>query len=143
MKQSVTILFMFCLYSLAAHSVMANEISVSDPWIREAPPGAKMLAAYMTIGNNSTHRILLEAASSPNFRMIEIHQVTMHEGIARMIKQSRLRIEAQSSIVLKPGSYHLMLMEPIQPLDADDKVKIQLRFDNGETIDVIAVVQKR
>jgi len=97
----------------------------------------------MTISNNSTHKVSLEKASSPEFKKIEIHRTEMHEGMAQMMRQSHLQIEAQGNVVLKPGSYHLMLMEPIRPFKADDKVQLHLRFDNGEVIDMIAVVQKR
>ena len=41
----------FCLLAVTRAGVA--EIQVTDPWIREAPPSARMLAAYMTISNDS------------------------------------------------------------------------------------------
>ena len=128
---------------LTANNVRASEISVTDPWIREAPAVAGVLAAFMTIRNNSRHSVQINSASGADFTMVEIHRTMIHEDMAQMVKQSSLRIEAGESLVLEPGGYHLMLMKPKRPLRAGDKVIIQLHFASGETIDVITEVKKQ
>ena len=143
MKQIKLLLIVFCLFLFFAHRVPADAISVTDPWIRAAPPGARALGAYMTISNHSNHTVTLETVSSPDFPMIQIHLTKMHEGMAHMLKQSSLLIQSGNSVVLEPGGYHLMLMRPIRSLELGDLVKLQLHFDNGELIDVSAVVRKQ
>lgn len=143
MKQTLLILLVLSLTLFTVHNVRAGEISVTDPWIREAPAVAGVLAAYMTISNNSRHTVQIDSASGADFTMIEIHRTMMHEDMAQMVKQSSLRIEAGKSLVLEPGGYHLMLMKPRRPLRAGDKVILQLHFTSGETIDVIAEVRKQ
>ena len=143
MKQSIKILLLFCLTLLSAICAGAGEISVTNPWIREAPPVAKMLAAYMTISNNSNHRVHLESAASIDFEMVEIHRTVTQEGMSHMMKQSSLQLEGGGNVTLEPGGYHLMLIKPKQFLKAGDKVKLQLNFDNGEAVDVTAVVRNQ
>jgi hypothetical protein len=67
----------------------------------------------------------------------------MSHGMAHMMKQKNLQIDAGTSVVLEPGSYHLMLMGPVRVLRAGDEVRLQLIFDNGEALDVTAVVKKQ
>jgi len=132
----------FCFFLLIAGQVLAGEVTVTDPWIREAPPGAKALSAYMKISNNSDQTITLESASSPDFPMIKIHQTNMHDGMVHMQKKSNLQIEPGGSIMFKPNSYHLMLMHPDRPLKAGDTVELKLQLGDGEALEVTAIVRK-
>ncbi len=142
MKQSKLIPILFCLSLLFAYRLPADAISVTGPWIREAPAGARALGAFMTISNHSSHALTLESISSPDFTMIQIHLTRMHEGMAHMFKQSNLLIPSGKSVTLEPGGYHLMLMHPVRALKSGDPVKLQLHFDNGEVIDISADVRK-
>jgi periplasmic copper chaperone A len=143
MKQAQLIPIFFCLFLLTASQVLAGDVSVTDPWIREAPPGAKALSAYMKISNNSTEPVTLKSVSSPDFPMIRIHQTKMHEGMAHMQKQASLQIDPGESVTLEPNSYHLMLMHPVRSLQAGDEVKFQIQLSNGELLDVKAIVRKQ
>ncbi len=143
MKQWLLILFMFGLCLPTTKVARAGEIRITDPWIREAPAVAQVLAAFMTISNDSRQSVQLEAASSTDFSTVEIHRSMTHAGMAHMMKQSSLEIEGGGSVALRPGGYHLMLMKPKRSLPAGTEVTLQLSFDNGETIDVTAVVRKQ
>ena len=143
MKQLMRILLFFCLTLLAATCAGAGDISVTGPWIREVPPAVRMLAAYMTISNNSKETVQLESAASDDFEMVDIHRTETQEGMSHMMKQIGLRIEGGGDVRLEPGGYHLMLMQPRRRLQADNKVLLKLHFDNGEDIDVTAVVRKQ
>jgi periplasmic copper chaperone A len=143
MKQPIKILFVLFLFLLAPINAKASEVSVANPWIREAPPGTQMLAAYMRISNNSKHTIQLESAASDDFEMVAIHRTETHEGMSHMTKQSGLQIKSGENVMLEPGGYHLMLMKPKRNLQSGDNIKLQLQFDKGEVIDVTAVVRKQ
>lgn len=93
MKQWLLILFLFGLFLPTAKAAQTSEIRVIDPWIREAPAAAQVLAAFMTISNESRQSVQLEAASSTDFSTVEIHRSMTHAGMAHMMKQSSLQIE--------------------------------------------------
>lgn len=143
MRRPVLFLFVMALALCSAAVAGAGAISVSEPWIPEAPPNAKALAAYMTLANSSSDSVSLETVSSPDFKLVEIHMTDMSHGMAHMMKHKNLPIAAGTSLVLRPGGYHLMLMEPVRALRAGDEVRLQLSFDNGETLDVTAAVKKQ
>ena len=142
MKQLMRILLFFCLTLLAATCAGAGDISVTGPWIREVPPAVRMLAAYMTISNNSKETVQLESAASDDFEMVDIHRTETQEGMSHMMSQAGLQIKGGGNVRFEPGGYHLMLMNPRRHLQAGDKVILELHFDNGEAIEVTAVVRK-
>jgi len=141
MKNTIRIT-LFSLLVLAVAPSRAGDIAILDAWIPEAPPTAKILAGYLTIKNHSKAAVMLESAASDDFGAIEIHASEMHDGMMHMRKEHHLTIDADSSLKLEPGGYHLMLMDQRKPLKAGDQIDIELRFSNGESIRIKAEVRK-
>jgi copper(I)-binding protein len=139
---------LFCLLCLvpfcwALPWAHAADITVQDPWIREAPPTATMLAAYMVIHNSGKQPLQLLAATSADFDSVEIHQTTMHQGMMQMKAVKGIPITPGAAAVLEPGGYHLMLIGPHRPVRSGDQFTLQLHFDQSEDLAVSAVVRKR
>lgn len=103
-------------------------VTISDAWIREAPPGAKHLAGYLVIENNLSSTITLTGVSSESFATAQIHQTTMDDGVARMRMIDELAIEPGRSQAFSPGGMHLMLMNPKANVVAGDTIVLVLHF---------------
>jgi len=123
--------------------------SANGAWVREAPPNASAMAGYVTITNNSDKDRTLVFAKSKQFNAVEIHRTIVEDGVAKMRRQEDLPIPAGESLVLEPGSYHLMLMTPKSAYKADDEVTVTvcLRLDGDpnnqiEEVDIIMPVKK-
>ncbi len=104
-----------------------------DPWIREAPPGMTMLGGYVTLHNTGRSAVQVVGAESAAFGSIELHKTEVVDGTAKMLRQDRLEIPAGGELALKPGGYHLMLMQPKRPLKAGDKVDITFKLGDKTT----------
>ena len=117
-------------------------LEMRDGWVREAPPGAMALAAYMTLSNTGETDRKLVSASGPAFGAVELHRSVVEDGMARMLPQDSMPIPAGGELVLKPGDYHLMLMRPKSALKAGDQVELSLGFDDGSTMPVTLPVRK-
>ncbi|HEY5603735.1 MAG TPA: copper chaperone PCu(A)C [Gammaproteobacteria bacterium] len=130
----------FLMGKVSAHT--DGGVVVKDAWVREAPPNAKVLAAYMTIENHTAQQKVLTGVSSSAFGAIEIHKTVQKDGMASMAPQKELTIAAENSVQLEPGGLHLMLFNPGTPLKAGDSVTFTLKFANGGTSIVSAKVQK-
>ncbi|MCP4699979.1 MAG: copper chaperone PCu(A)C [Gammaproteobacteria bacterium] len=126
----------------SAVSADTQSILVHEPWVREAPPNMKVLAAYLSLENTGSEPRVMTSVESPVCERIEIHNVVMEDGMAHMAEQEKLEIPPQSSVTLAPGGFHLMLMGSKQPLRAGDSVALTLHFKNGESILVKALVRK-
>jgi copper(I)-binding protein len=117
-------------------------LQVENAWVREAPPGAHMMAGYMTVKNPGASEVALTAVDSPAFAHVMLHKSATVDGVARMIHQDKIVIPAHGLVELKPGSYHLMMPAPERRLVAGDRVDFILRFSNGETLRVQADIVK-
>ena len=142
MKKSVFMLAIMLIGTFAWAT--ENAIEISDPWVREAPPVATVLAAYMVINNHSAVDRTLVQVSSPVFETVEIHQMVMDNGMMEMKPQTELIIAANSQRILKPGGYHLMLMGRKKEITlvAGDNVDLTLKFADGEEITFTVPVRR-
>lgn len=118
------------------------QLEITDAWSPEAPPGRTM-AGFMTLENTSDTVVALMDGQSPQFGRIEIHDMVNDDGVMRMRRLDQLVIEAKESISLKPGSFHLMLMEPKVTLVAGDAIDLVFVDDQGNNHPITLVVRPR
>ncbi len=117
-------------------------IAVRDAWVREAPPGALVLAAYLTLENPGIAEERLVAVLSPDFERVEMHATRVRDGVASMVALDALPIAPRSVVKLAPGGYHFMLLRPRRALVAGATVHLELRFDSGVRLTVSAPVRR-
>ena len=130
------------LVLLATIASAAGTLEAQDAWVREAPPTATVLGAYLQLHNHTDRTLTLVHASSPDFKSVEIHRSSMSNGVARMTPVPRLVLKAQGVLSFEPGGLHLMLIEPHRELHAGDKVSITLHFTDHSEFEFSAPVQK-
>ncbi len=140
-KKTIGLVFV-ALIGLNTTFAMAN-IVIDDPWIRSAPPNAPALGLFMQITNHSDYDVkLLSASVDSGYRIVELHRTIPVEGVMMMVKQDFMPIPAQGNLTLKPGSWHIMLIEPESVPSEGEFVKVKLTFDNGQTKIIHAKVRK-
>ncbi len=89
----------------------ADHITVSNAWIRSPAPGQTVTGAFLTLTNSSETASALTSASSSVAAVVEIHETSMSDGMMRMRKVSHVDIPANGFAELKPGSFHIMLID--------------------------------
>jgi copper(I)-binding protein len=116
-----------CLFMVIAGSTLAAPtMDVIDGWVREAPPTSRVLAAYMRIINLTEGDLTVTGITSPDFEAADLHRTVVEDGVARMLPVPELTIPAGGSITLEPGGLHLMLFDPVRPLQQGDSVTLVL-----------------
>ncbi|NNF16877.1 MAG: copper chaperone PCu(A)C [Gammaproteobacteria bacterium] len=118
------------VWLLAACSPAADVV-IDDAWIRAAPPGAHMLAAYGTITNQRGDEIVIQGVESAQFASVSVHESLEINGTATMRPAGDLRLAPGQSIDLRPGGLHFMLMGPTAEFDRTQQATIRLLFDDG------------
>lgn len=137
-------LFFALLFCTGSMLSMAGEGPVaSNAWVREAPPGASMMAAYLVIENPGDTDVTLVDIESPAFAHVMLHRSVTVDGVARMQHQDAIPIPAHGSLVLEPGGYHLMMPAPDTRLVAGDNVEFILIFADDTRLQVTAEVRKK
>jgi len=102
------------------------EVTVTEAWVRATVPKQTATGAFMTL--RSTEDVSLVGAASPAAHIVEVHQMVMSGNVMAMRAIDDLPLPAGKTVELKPGGYHVMLMELVKPLKAGDKVPVTLTF---------------
>ena len=139
-----TIQFLVVVFmSFYASQLFADHIKISNAYIPEGPPVSRVLAGFMEIRNSSNKTVYIDSIKSPDFGAIEMHLSKEVDGVARMFPQPQLVIEANSSLILKPGSYHLMLFRPQRALKHGDQCVLTFTLGNGTQFNYTLPVRKK
>jgi len=136
--------FTVLLLLIGSSLVMADAtLTIGEPWIREAPPTARVMAGYLTMINAGDTPVTVTSISSPDFEDAEIHRTVVEDGIARMLPVSQLEIPANSPLKLEPGGLHLMLFNPQRPLPEGETVTLIIHHSNGSKVTATAPVIRK
>ncbi len=140
-------LFLAAAVSLLALPATAQDyklgsLEITTPWTRATAPTARTGGGFMTITNKGTTADRLVSARSTVSDKVEIHEMQMDGSVMRMRELAKgLDIPPGATVMLKPGSYHIMFMELKAPLAKDAKVPVTLVFEKAGSIDVQLNVQ--
>lgn len=118
------------------------QIEVAGAWARPTIGPSRVSAAYMTIANKGATGDLLKSARTPKAKSVELHQTTMTaDGVMQMRQvEDGLPVEAGSSLVLRPGGAHFMLLGLEDALEAGQALILTLEFANAGLVDVVVPV---
>ena len=141
LRTLLTTLFITLFFSHAA--VAESALTFDEAWIAEAPPSSRVMVAYMKINNSGDQIAKIVSASSESYKRITFHQTQNENDMAKMKHMSTLTIPAKGQLVLKAGSHHIMLFNPVKRLKAGDQVTLNLKLENGDTVNLIVPVQKQ
>ena len=116
---------------LTVHTAWAQNITVSDAWARATVAGQKATGAFMTLQAPQGARLV--AANSPVASVTEIHEMKMVDQVMKMSALPQgLALPAGQKVELKPGGYHIMLMDLKAPLAAHSEVTLSLTFQDAQ-----------
>jgi copper(I)-binding protein len=118
------------------------QVSVSEPWVRGTVESQMATGAFMRLTAATDARLL--AARSPVAGIVELHEMAMENNVMRMREITRLDLPAGRTVELRPGGYHVMLMDLKRTLKPGEEVPITLDFEQGGkrlTVQVKAVVR--
>lgn len=108
-------------------------VTVEGAWARASVPGQTGTGAFMKL--TAREKLTLVGVASPAAGVAEVHEMKMDGDVMKMRAVPGLELPAGKAVELKPGGYHLMLMELKAPLKPDTQVPVTLSFRNakGET----------
>ena len=123
------------LTTVCAVSAFAQNVTVTDAWARATVQGQKATGAFMKITAKDNAKLV--SASSSAAGVVEIHEMKMDAGVMRMRELAQgLALPAGETVALRPGGYHLMLMDLRAPLREGTPVPVTLVFERAGRIEV-------
>ncbi len=140
-------LFLALLFTLgtihaASHGTKADNLEITGAWARATPPRAKNGGAFLTVTNHGMVADKLVAASTEMAKKTELHNHINDNGIMRMRHVPHVEVPAHGQAVLKPGSYHVMMMGLKGPLREGEMLMVKLTFKKAGTVMVHMPIMK-
>ena len=123
-------------------SAAQAQTTVKEPWARATVAQQKASGAFMQLQSAKGGKLL--SASSPVAGVVEIHEMAMEGNVMKMRAVPSLDLPAGKTVDLKPGGYHVMLMDLKKPLAAGDTVPLTLVVESAgqrETVEVKVTVR--
>ncbi len=115
---------------VVASGAAAAQVQVKDAWARPALQGQMATGAFMSLMSSDGARLV--GVSSPVAGVVEIHEMVMEGSVMKMRAIPGLDLPPGRSVELKPGGYHVMLMDLKRPLKAGDRVPVELRLETRD-----------
>ena len=77
----------------------------------------------------------LVGVSSPAAGIAEVHEMKVEKDVMKMRSVPELDLPAGQTVSLKPGGYHVMLLDLKAPLAKDSTVPVTLRFKDAKGVE--------
>ena len=122
--------FVLSIVSIAA--VFGADVEIDGAYARASIPNVPNSAAFFVIKNNSDKDIAITSANSDIAEKNELHTHIKENQMMKMIKIEKLVVPAKSSLELKSGGDHVMLMGLKKELKAGDEISLKLSFSDGD-----------
>jgi len=126
----------FCLNAGAA-------ITATDAWVRGTVPAQKTTGAFLTLESSEDAKLV--AVSTPAAKSAEIHESQQTQGMMQMHAVEAVPLPAGKRVELKPGGFHVMLVDLAKPLGEGDSVPLTLTIESKDgkrsKVDVSASVR--
>jgi len=135
----LNVLILSAITALAAQPVWSANVVVTDAWARATMPGQPVSGAYMNIQADADARLI--SVSSPLIPQVEVHEMKMDGDVMRMREVKAIDLPKGKTVTLKPGGYHIMLMNLKQPIIAGEMIPLALVIESGgkrQTVEVKA-----
>ena len=132
---TVATLCLACAVTVAATFSLAQTASlqVEGAWARATVQGQKATGAFMKITAKEGMRLV--GALSPVAGVSEVHEMKMEGDVMKMRALPGLDLPAGKTVELKPGGYHVMLMDLKAPLVKDSKVLVTLLLKDAKGVE--------
>jgi copper(I)-binding protein len=116
-------------FAVISHA-QTTGIEVKDAWVRTSVQGQKATGAFMNITAKDGTKLV--GVSSPVAGLGEVHEMKMEGDVMKMRAIPALDLPAGKTVALKPGGFHVMLMDLKTPLKKDSTIPLTLRFKDAQ-----------
>lgn len=119
-----------------------NFVGLLDAWAGATAEGMPNGAVFGYLVNLGTEMDTLLSASSDVAEAVEVHETVMGEDDVMSMQHlpDGLMVKPHNYVQLKRGSYHIMLIGLLEPLEDGSSFDVTLVFENaGEVVVTVAV----
>lgn len=116
-------------------------IAVTEAWARPSPMAERAGAAYMLITNGGSIDDRLISVTTDVAATVELHETKNEGGMMAMAPVDGITIPANGRAELKPGGYHVMLIDLTHELKVGETIDLVLEFEQAGELEVTVEVR--
>jgi hypothetical protein len=125
----------------ASPATSASVLTVKDQWVKTAK--SDMTAAFGTFVNAGATPVTIVSAKTSASDRTELHEVVMDGGAMTMrAVDGGITVPAGGTLQLKPGGFHIMILDLKKPVDPGAEVTVRLTLGDGSTRDFQALAKE-
>jgi len=121
-----------CAVAVSAGAQTTAQVEVRDAWVRAAVPGQSGTGAFMKLTAHAGLRLV--GVRTPVAGVAEVHEMKMDGDTMRMRAVAGIDLPEHRTVELRPGGFHLMLMDLKQPIAKDTTVPLTLQFEDAKGV---------
>ena len=108
----------------AAHA----SVTATEAWVRGTVPAQKTTGAFVTLHSSEGARLV--GVTTPAAQSAEIHASEEKQGVMHMHALDSIDLPAGRPVELKPGGFHIMLVNLTRPLAAGEQVPLTFTVED-------------
>jgi periplasmic copper chaperone A len=124
-------------------SALAQEkrITASDGWVKLPAAGETQAMAFASFQNTTMYDVYLKSASADVAGKAELRDASLSGDAARKPVEF-VAVPPQDAAYMSPKGNYIALLDLKRPLKEGDKVTLTVTTEQGESLQVSAVVKK-
>lgn len=112
---------------------LTGQIELEDQWARPGSAGGNS-AGYLTIFNGTRQDQVIDGLQTDQANTTELHESFEENGQSGMRPTPNMTIRSGDSLVLEPGSFHIMFMDIENNWDTGDSIQVILTFSETGSV---------
>lgn len=130
--KSLAAAFALGALALAGAPAVAQDASlkVEDAWVRATVPSQHATGVFMRLTSPTAARLV--GVESDAARHVEVHEMAMQDNVMKMRQVPAIDLPAGKPVELKPGGYHVMLIDLARQISAGDPVALTLLVQDAD-----------
>ena len=93
----------------------------------------------MSLENDSSTSLLISNIKSNAFQKVEIHESFIQNDVSKMREVNEINISPKSTLELKPGQLHLMLINPIKEIQENEPIELMIYFKKDMNAEILRI----
>lgn len=126
MKYPLPVIFIIAACSASALA----QVTVKEPWVRATVAKQTATGAFMQITAAADTKLVDVKSSAAG--ITEIHEMKMENNVMKMRAVDEVALPAGKMVELKPGGYHVMLMDLKAQVKTGDVIPLTLVFEGKD-----------
>ena len=111
-----------------AASAPSGNVSVEHAWTRATVGAQRSTGAFFSLTASEPMKLIgVESAAAD---IVEIHEMALVDNIMRMRQVDAIPLAAGERVDLKPGGYHVMLIDLRKPVQVGDTIALTLLLED-------------